>query len=887
MKNRFLSGFLLLSLIVSLLAFPVNVKADNFTDSGSIEYREAVDVVYALGILGGYSDGSFRPTGLLTRGAATKIICCMMLTPSVANQMSNYTTTHFRDVPAGHTFAGYISWCVQQGLISGYADGTFHPADPLTSQAFLKMLVCALGYDQEIEHYTGSGWSNNVITRALTIGLNNGLNSTLNGASQVNRERAALFVLNTLQADLVEYTAPRNDRSVRTTTASRGANIKNEGSPYTLQFAEQYFSDLKRSKSTSNGVTTTTWTLQKGNSVFNGTYSSNGSLINSSGGGSSSSGSGSSSNGGSSSGSGSSSGVNYVIRFDANGGSVDVNTRVITQAGTTYGSLPRPTRSGYDFQGWFTAEGSEVTNSTVVTKSQTLYARWTLPITIIFDANGGYVNISSKTVSQGSPYGDLPVPSREGYTFEGWYTSRSNGSPVTPSTTVTGGQTLYAHWSTPSLGVNVLSYRFKNQATDFTYPAGYVIPLARYKLIYGNTALAQQRYVDDARIGWKGNCYGMVATSAMFFQNGNGVSVSSFNRGASVPSDLSVNDRSADFDLTVVDFIEAMQISQRSLTFSRAKKQHLDDFASLCNEVSSSQEKGSNLVIVCIYGVSQGKNAGHALLAYRLDDVSSTQSRIYVYDCNDPYNGERYITITKNGSGRYTGWLYQLTDTITWGSDYTNGHISYIPYEDYWSDWSNKGNVEVGMNYLMLNTSDATILDVEQNVVAVFHDGEAVYSRDDIYPATEVGITADGKVYGNSSISVWVPSNALYKVKNDSHSQDEYKAELVNVEQCVSISTTAQSVTLAAEDATKFGRAEIDEAGCDYTIAFSPETDAGQSNGVIWSGTTTSENTLTLDSRGGQVTLSGTEGTVSLTVNGEQISRSVTKSGFANFSLGG
>ena len=191
------------------------------------------------------------------------------------------------------------------------------------------------------------------------------------------------------------------------------------------------------------------------------------------------------------------------------------------------------------------------------------------------------------------------------------------------------------------------------------------------------------------------------------------------------------------------------------------------------------------------------------------------------------------------------------------------------------------------MNYLMLNTSDATILDVEQNVVAVFHDGEAVYSRDDIYPATEVGITADGKVYGNSSISVWVPSNALYKVKNDSHSQDEYKAELVNVEQCVSISTTAQSVTLAAEDATKFGRAEIDEAGCDYTIAFSPETDAGQSNGVIWSGTTTSENTLTLDSRGGQVTLSGTEGTVSLTVNGEQISRSVTKSGFANFSLGG
>ena len=263
--KKTLSMVLALVMTVSLLTFAPASAGAAFTDSNSITYKEAVDVIYALGIMGGYSDGSFRPTGLLTRGAAAKIICCMMLTPSVANQMKNDSATTFKDVPAGHTFAGFIGWCVQQGIVSGYSDNTFHPADPLTCQAFLKMLLCALGYDQEIEHYTGSGWSNNVTTRALQINLNDGLNSTLNGAAQVNRQDACLFAFNALKSTLVEYTGNRNTRSERTTTAARGTNIVAEASsPYTLQFAEQYFSDLKQTANTTDafGCPATKWTLK-------------------------------------------------------------------------------------------------------------------------------------------------------------------------------------------------------------------------------------------------------------------------------------------------------------------------------------------------------------------------------------------------------------------------------------------------------------------------------------------------------------------------------------------------------------------------------------------------------------------------------------------------
>ncbi len=72
--------------------------------------------------------------------------------------------------------------------------------------------------------------------------------------------------------------------------------------------------------------------------------------------------------------------------------------------------------------------------------------------TVTFNANGGYVDIESKTVKEGSKYGELPTPSRDYYTFDGWYTSKNGGSKITASTKVniSGNQTLYAHWTMKS-----------------------------------------------------------------------------------------------------------------------------------------------------------------------------------------------------------------------------------------------------------------------------------------------------------------------------------------------------------------------------------------------------------------------------------------------------
>ena len=69
-------------------------------------------------------------------------------------------------------------------------------------------------------------------------------------------------------------------------------------------------------------------------------------------------------------------------------------------------------------------------------------------ISINFDANGGYCSTTSKVVTYGKPYGDLPVPSRNGYKFDGWYTKQSSGEKITKGDTVNSAVeiTLYAHW---------------------------------------------------------------------------------------------------------------------------------------------------------------------------------------------------------------------------------------------------------------------------------------------------------------------------------------------------------------------------------------------------------------------------------------------------------
>jgi uncharacterized repeat protein (TIGR02543 family) len=68
---------------------------------------------------------------------------------------------------------------------------------------------------------------------------------------------------------------------------------------------------------------------------------------------------------------------------------------------------------------------------------------------VSFNAQGGTPNPASIFVAFGSSYGTLPTVTRTGYTFNGWYTSSTGGTLVTPSTVVfiAANHTLYAQWT--------------------------------------------------------------------------------------------------------------------------------------------------------------------------------------------------------------------------------------------------------------------------------------------------------------------------------------------------------------------------------------------------------------------------------------------------------
>ncbi len=261
--KKFLS--LVLALIMTMSLVTISAGATEYrdlTDKDEIQYEEAVAVLNRIGVITGYEDGSFRPETELTRGAAAKIIVSLMIGPDAASALPN-NASPYPDVPAGHTFAGVIGYCKTAGYISGYGDGTFKPANPLTGYAFAKMLLGAIGYKSNIEGFVDTGWTMNVARIGNVAGLFDRI--SFDGAKSVTRDEACQLALNTLKATMVDYGSANtvvsstgevltvqgskaqyvtsNNRDINANINRRVINAANN--EMTLEFGEEHFKDLR------------------------------------------------------------------------------------------------------------------------------------------------------------------------------------------------------------------------------------------------------------------------------------------------------------------------------------------------------------------------------------------------------------------------------------------------------------------------------------------------------------------------------------------------------------------------------------------------------------------------------------------------------------------
>jgi len=190
--KKFLSLMLAMIMVMSLVTVGAGAA---FTDAAEIENTEAVEVMNALGILQG-SDGVFDPTGTLTRGAAAKIIAYMVNGTVKAEKIAETGLTEkpFPDVETTSATAPFIAWCAEQGIVGGYSSGNFERKDPVSGDAFIKMVLKALG-EKEID-FTAKGWQVEAVAKAEEMGLLEGISEDVKFSANLSRENAAQIAFN-------------------------------------------------------------------------------------------------------------------------------------------------------------------------------------------------------------------------------------------------------------------------------------------------------------------------------------------------------------------------------------------------------------------------------------------------------------------------------------------------------------------------------------------------------------------------------------------------------------------------------------------------------------------------------------------------------------------
>ena len=273
---------LVLALVMSMSLVTISNAA--FKDADKIDYKEAVDVMNAVGVFIGDEKGNFNAKENLTREQAAKIIAYLELGSKAADALPGGAT--FTDVASTRWSAGFVGYCAQAGVVNGVGNSKFDPAGQLTALQFGKMLLVELGYDAKAAGMVGTDWAINTSKLMAKAKLMDGIDGSVNQV--LTREKAAQMCLNALEAPTVEYTTKGSSISVNGAEINLGASepsyvtntiakeqtissekLTNNGG-YTIELGEKLYKNLKKISTTDDfGRPATKWTW-KSESV--GTY---------------------------------------------------------------------------------------------------------------------------------------------------------------------------------------------------------------------------------------------------------------------------------------------------------------------------------------------------------------------------------------------------------------------------------------------------------------------------------------------------------------------------------------------------------------------------------------------------------------------------------------
>lgn len=246
MRNlkKFLALVLAMVMAFSLMvtanaAKDVNAR-DIYPDAGNIteEFKEAVDVLYGMGVMTG-DYGSFKPDQGIMRSEMAAVLYRLMTGDTSAlknNLYAEVAASRFIDVKESDWFAPYIGWCYDAGIMVG-SNGYFRPIANVTGYETLVMVLRAMGYGKNHE-YTGIGWNVNASSDGTLVGLLKDVQNTHYAntlAANTRRDVVASIVFQAAQLPTVTYTPSLGYNKYIGVASAQGGNILNPS------LGEKYF----------------------------------------------------------------------------------------------------------------------------------------------------------------------------------------------------------------------------------------------------------------------------------------------------------------------------------------------------------------------------------------------------------------------------------------------------------------------------------------------------------------------------------------------------------------------------------------------------------------------------------------------------------------------
>lgn len=123
-----------ISLFIALLLLSTPTFSQTFSDINQLPWAQsAIENLYLNGFINGYPDGTFKPSGTISRAEVVKIF-------NRINDFSEETDKVFTDVNSSHWAYKEIRIAVKAGIIQGFPDGSFRPDTPITREQLAVMI---------------------------------------------------------------------------------------------------------------------------------------------------------------------------------------------------------------------------------------------------------------------------------------------------------------------------------------------------------------------------------------------------------------------------------------------------------------------------------------------------------------------------------------------------------------------------------------------------------------------------------------------------------------------------------------------------------------------------------------------------------------------------